>query len=222
VLADQLTIGNSVFRQVFDDLLERYNFTVREDTPLDMEVAIDPEMLGQVFENLVLGLERGQKTAEDRRKATGSYYTPRVIVHFMCRQALKEYLAAESGLDPARIEALMNAGPAGQLAPEEVAELADMITEPEARLLRGSVEGTRVLNPAVGSGAFLVGMLYEMVALTKLLDVRLHGQKRVRRRNHDYDLKRGFIERNLYGVDVQARGGAHLRAAPVAQPDGGL
>jgi len=198
-LADQLAVGNGVFRQVFDDLLERYNFTVREDTPLDVEVAIDPEMLGQIFENLVLGLERGV----DRRKATGSYYTPRVIVHFMCRQALKECLAAESGLDPARLEALMDVGPAEQLTPEEVAELGEMITEPQARLLRGLVEGARVLDPAVGSGAFLVGMLYEMVALTKLLDVRLYGQRRVQRRNYDYDLKRGFIERNLYGVDIQ-------------------
>jgi len=202
-LADQLIVGNRVFCQVFDGLLERYNFTVREDTPLDVEVAIDPEMLGQIFENLVLGLERGQKTAEDRRKATGSYYTPRVIVHFMCRQALKEYLAAESSLDPARIEALMGVGPAEQLTPEEVAELRDTIAEPEARLLRALVAGARVLDPAVGSGAFLVGMLYQMVALTKLLDVRLRGQKRVQRRNYDYDLKRGFIERNLYGVDVQ-------------------
>ena len=199
-LADQLVVGNGAFRQVFDDLLERYNFTVREDTPLDVEVAIDPEMLGQIFENLVLGLERGQ----DRRKATGSYYTPRVIVHFMCRQALKECLAAESGLDPARLEALMDVGPAEQLTPEEVAELREMITEPQARLLRGLVEGARVLDPAVGSGAFLVGMLYEMVALTRLLDVRLRGQKWVRqRRNYGYDLKRGFIERNLYGVDIQ-------------------
>jgi hypothetical protein len=198
-LTDQLLVGNAVFHFVFDDLLERYNFTVREDTPLDIEVAIDPEMLGQVFENLVLGLERG----EDRRKATGSYYTPRVIVHFMCRQALKEYLAAESGLDPACLEALMDVGPAEQLTPEEVAELTERITEPQARLLRGLVEGARVLDPAVGSGAFLVGMLYEMVALTKLLDVRLQGQKRVQRRNYDYDLKRGFIERNLYGVDIQ-------------------
>jgi type I restriction-modification system DNA methylase subunit len=195
----QLAIGNRAFRQVFDDLLECYNFTVREDTPLDVEMAIDPEMLGQIFENLVLGLERG----EDRRKSTGSYYTPRVIVHFMCRRALKEYLAAESGLAPERVEALMEVGPAEQLTPEEAAELRDMITEPEARLLRELVMGMRGLDPAVGSGAFLVGMLYEMVALTKLLDVRLHGQAHVQRRNYDYDLKRHFIERNLYGVDIQ-------------------
>jgi type I restriction-modification system DNA methylase subunit len=199
-LADQLAVSNNAFRHAFDDLLERYNFTVREDTPLDVEVAIDPEMLGQIFENLVLGLERG----EDRRKATGSYYTPRVIVHFMCRQALKEYLAAESGLHPVGLEALMDVGPAEQLTPEEVAALNEMITEPEARLLQGLVEGARVLDPAVGSGAFLVGMLYEMVALTRLLDVRLYGQGRVQRRNYDYDLKRSFIERALYGVDIQS------------------
>lgn len=199
-LADQLVVGNGVFHSVFDDLLECYNFTVREDTPLDVEVAIDPEMLGQIFENLVLGLERGA----DRRKATGSYYTPRVIVHFMCRQAIREYLAAESGLHPAGLEALMDTGPAEQLTPEEVAGLREMITEPEARLLLKSVADARVLDPAVGSGAFLVGMLYQMVALTKLLDVRLYGQKRVLRRNYDYDLKRGFIERNLYGVDIQS------------------
>jgi hypothetical protein len=59
-LADELVVSNAVFKSVFDDLLEAYNFTVREDTPLDVEVAIDPEMLGQVFENLVLGLERGE------------------------------------------------------------------------------------------------------------------------------------------------------------------
>jgi len=198
-LTGQLIVGNDVFRSIFDDLLERYNFTVREDTPLDVEVAIDPEMLGQVFENLVLGIEKGV----DRRKATGSYYTPRVIVHFMCRQALKEYLAGESGLEPASIEALMDVGPAEQLTPEEVAGLGEMITEPQARLLRGLVKDARVLDPAVGSGAFLVGMLYQMVALTKLLDVRLHGLERVQRRNYDYDLKRGLIERNLYGVDIQ-------------------
>jgi len=147
-LTDQLTVGNNVFDKVFDGLLEHYNFTVREDTPLDVEVAIDPEMLGQIFENLVLGLERG----EDRRKATGSYYTPRVIVHFMCRQALKECLAAESGLDPAHLEALMDVGPAEQLTPEEAAELNEMITEPEARLLRGLVQGGHLVQGGQETG----------------------------------------------------------------------
>ena len=197
--ADRLTIGNGVFRQVFDDLLGGYDVTVREDTPHDVEVAVDPEMVGQILESVVMGGEHGA----DRREPSGFIFVPRVIVRFMCREALKEYLAAESGLDAARIGQLMDVGPAQQLTSEEVADLGGMIGEPEARLLRALVEGARVLDPAVGSGAFLVGMLREMVALTMLLDVRLHGLERVQRRNYDYDRKRTLIQRNLCGVDIR-------------------
>src|SRR5207248_7232550 len=79
---DHVKISNAVFAAVFE-LLDRYNFTVTESTPLDIEVAVDPEMLGKVFEVLVTG-----------RHETGSYYTPRTIVAFMCREALKHYLTA--------------------------------------------------------------------------------------------------------------------------------
>src|ERR1035441_4072151 len=78
--------------QLFEELLERFNFTVTEDTPLDMEVAIDPEMLGKVFESLILQLEKDP--SKDRRKLTGSFYTPRPIVHMMCSEALRQYLLA--------------------------------------------------------------------------------------------------------------------------------
>jgi len=74
-------IPNDAFAEVFD-LFDRYNFTVMESTPLDIEVAVDPEMLGKVFEELVTG-----------RHESGSYYTPRPIVAFMCRESLKHYLA---------------------------------------------------------------------------------------------------------------------------------
>ena len=106
-----MKISNRTFRTVFDSLLEHFNFTVREDTPLDIEVAIDPEMLGRIFENLILQLEKER----DLRKMTGSYYTPRVIVHFMCQQSLKEYLAAESQIDPTKLEMLLELNPPGQL-----------------------------------------------------------------------------------------------------------
>jgi hypothetical protein len=79
----RLKIKNSTFKVIFDDLLERFNFTVTEDTPLDVEVAIDPEMLGKIFESLILQLEKDPD--KDLRKLTGSYYTPRPIVHFMCQ-----------------------------------------------------------------------------------------------------------------------------------------
>jgi hypothetical protein len=111
----KLKIKNSTFKKIFDSLLEKFNFTVREDTPLDIEVAIDPEMLGKIFENLILKLEKG----EDLRRKTGSYYTPRVIVHFMCQESLKEYLASESEIEKPKIEALFTSNPADQLREDE-------------------------------------------------------------------------------------------------------
>ena len=83
VFASILGDGNS------EGLFYRYNFTVEESTPLDIEVAVDPEMLGKVFEELVTG-----------RHETGSYYTPRPVVSFMCREALKGYLSDKLLLSP--------------------------------------------------------------------------------------------------------------------------
>ena len=78
----------------FESLLEAFNFTVTEDTPLNQEVAVDPEMLGKVFESIVLHAEQADPdaTAPDKRKATGSYYTPRIVVHFICQEVLYQYL----------------------------------------------------------------------------------------------------------------------------------
>lgn len=95
----RLRIRNTTFKAIFEDLLERFNFTVTEDTPLDVEVAIDPEMLGKIFESLILQLEKDPD--KDLRKLTGSYYTPRPIVHFMCQEALKEYLVTQLAGDNA-------------------------------------------------------------------------------------------------------------------------
>ena len=72
---------DAIVSQILNDLMYRYNFTVTESTPLDVEVAVDPEMLGKIFEELVTG-----------RHESGSYYTPKPVVSFMCREALKGYL----------------------------------------------------------------------------------------------------------------------------------
>lgn len=112
----RLQIPNSIFQMIFEGLLERFNFTITEDTPLDVEVAIDPEMLGKIFECLTLQLERDLKA--DLRKLTGSYYTPRPIVHFICNEALKEHLVSQltgsSGAEwtRERIEKLLSLPPA--------------------------------------------------------------------------------------------------------------
>ena len=205
----RLNIKNSTFNAIFDELLERFNFTVTEDTPLDVEVAIDPEMLGKIFESLILELER--EPGKDLRKLTGSYYTPRPIVHFMCEEALKEYLVYQiAGEDVSKvkaarekIETLLDLPTADQLNAEQVQSLTGVFSEAEAKMLRQSVLDCRVCDPAVGSGAFPVGMLHEMVAAVARLDLRLHGREVLARRNYDYDLKKQIIESCLYGVDIQ-------------------
>lgn len=195
----RLIIKNYTFKQIFDNLLEHFNFTVREDTPLDIEVAIDPEMLGKIFENLVLKLEKG----EDLRRKTGSYYTPRAIVHFMCQQSLKEYLISESEIDRSKIELLFTMTPTDQLTEGESKKLEQLILIPQARLLKSLVKRAYILDPAVGSGAFLVSMLHEMLSIIKLLEIKEFGQDYIQRTNYDYELKRQLIETSLYGVDIQ-------------------
>jgi hypothetical protein len=205
----RLQIKNRTFKAVFDELLEHFNFTVTEDTPLDVEVAIDPEMLGKIFESLILQLEKDP--GKDLRSLTGSYYTPRVIVHFMCQESLKEYLVdhvertAQDGREAVseKVHRLLELPPADQLDEEQVDDLNHLFSVSQAKVLRQAILDCRVCDPAVGSGAFPVGMLHEMTATVARLDVRLHGKAFVYRRNYDYDLKKEVVECCLYGVDIQ-------------------
>jgi len=166
----RVPIKNDVFGLILS-LFERYNFTIEESTPLDVQVAVDPEMLGKVFEELVTG-----------RHETGSYYTPRPIVSFMCREALKHYL---DGLQPS------NEAVAKFVDEEDASDLQN----PEAVL--DALKRVRVCDPACGSGAYLLGMLHELMSLraalfrsNKIDDETL------------YERKRWIIENNLYGVDI--------------------
>ena len=130
-------VKNSTFKAIFEDLLEKFNFTVTEDTPLDVEVAIDPEMLGNIFESLILQLEKDPD--KDLRKLTGSYYTPRPIVHFMCQEALKEYLVGELAggnedqtAAEQKLGELLSLPPAGHLDDEQIARLTQLFSPAEA------------------------------------------------------------------------------------------
>ena len=124
-----------------------FNFTVLESTPFDIEVAVDPEMLGKVFEELVTG-----------RHATGSYYTPRPVVAFMCREALKGYLESRCvGLSAEAIQKFVDERDTDDIslsAAPQVSRALDEIT---------------VVDPACGSGAYLLGMLQELVELQTVL-----------------------------------------------------
>ena len=168
-------------------LLSRYRFTTRESTPDDQSVDPDPELLGRVFENLYQG---------DERHDTGTYYTPREIVHFMCRETLDGYLRDATGVEQSKLNALRQEAVGSR---DEYQPLPDI----PADALIDALETVRVCDPAVGSGAFLLGAIQEMVALRRGI---LFSQRRYVEPDELYrtvsEWKRRIIENSLYGVDI--------------------
>ncbi len=151
---------------VLDDLLERYRFTSRE-AGTNAGFGVDPEVLGRVFEGLM---------DPDRRDETGSYYTPAPVVHRIVREALKEYVAAHvPGVQP------------GPLLDGRVGQL-----DPATRYrTRETLQRVRILDPACGSGAFLVGALHSLAsALGAVTDGETHA------------LRQKIVARSLHGVDL--------------------
>jgi len=192
-----IRLPNDLFQKVFETF-DLYNFTVREDEPLEKEVAVDPEMLGKVFENLL---------PENLRKGKGTYYTPRPIVHYMCQESLINYLAGEcEGIIPKEdIEALIRRGESAvehDIAKQEGTKtykykLPESIRA-HAQLLDDKLAGIKVCDPAVGSGAFPVGMMHEIVKARTVLATYLPDKTG----RDTYTLKRHCIQESLYGVDI--------------------
>jgi hypothetical protein len=140
------------------EILKSYNFTIDENTPIDQEIALDPELLGKVFENLLACYN--PETATTARKATGSYYTPREIVDYMVEESLKEYFKNKfPDIDEQKLEMLLSYS-------EDIPELS----EEERRKLISSIADIKILDPACGSGAFPMGILQKLVHLLQRLD----------------------------------------------------
>ncbi len=229
------------------DVFDRYNFTVKEDEPLEKEVAIDPELLGKSYEKFnairpdnfaefKIALKSGKKGEENKfNKKFGVYYTPREIVYYMCQQSLINYLhteviasEAKQSLIPSKedIETLIHTG-------EQVSENEAIFLEKEqkikkgeqkttsiklilpdsirknAKLIDGKLAEITVCDPAVGSGAFPVGMMSEIVkarnVLTPFLSLRgaqATKQSQFNDNRTPYEFKRRCIEHSLYGVDI--------------------
>jgi len=205
-----VALPNALFQAILgpDGLLRRYNFTVTESTPLNQEVAVDPEMLGKVFETVVLTSEEAEDyQAPNLRKATGSYYTPRIVVTFIVRETLQDYLTDRvPGLDQPRLARLMGVDAAGGLDEEARALLRATVSQAEAEAIRAQLDALRACDPAIGSGAFALGLLHEIVNLHLLCETVERGKDpRLARPNLVFDLKQRAIERNLYGVDLQGK-----------------
>lgn len=183
------------------DVFDLYNFTVKEDEPLEKEVAVDPEMLGKVFENLL--------EVKDR-KSKGTYYTPREIVHYMCQESLINYLKTELGdkVDGEDIKTLIKYGDLAienDLRVERIGKetdtysykLSDTVRQ-YAQLIDDKLKNIRVCDPAIGSGAFPVGMMNEIVRARKTLTNYLKDEDG----RTEYDFKRHAIHECLFGVDI--------------------
>jgi methylase of polypeptide subunit release factors len=140
------------------DLLKRYNFTVEENTPFDQDVSLDPELLGQVFENLLAAYN--PETQTTARKQTGSFYTPREIVQYMVDESLIAHLCrtVDSTLEP-KFRQLV------QYTDEDLGFSLE-----QRKAIMQSLYSCKVLDPACGSGAFPVGVLQQMVHILNRID----------------------------------------------------
>ncbi len=202
------------------DVFDRYNFTIKEDEPLDKEVAVDPEMLGKVFENMLEITER---------KSKGAFYTPREIVHYMCQESLIHYLdnALEEKVKKADIETYIRAGHFALENDQRVANKGETKTykyqipgsiRQNADLIDQKLTDIRICDPAIGSGAFPVGLLHELVNAqlvlkphlsNKYLNNKLDGfgfefHESINESRYVYRLKRHIIQESIYRVDIDA------------------
>lgn len=168
----------SLFNQLLD-FFEQYNFTIDENDPYENEVGIDPEMLGHIFENLL---------EENREK--GAFYTPKDIVHYMCRESLIEYLQTHSPEDDRNnIESLVRFN-------KVEAEFSDRNRAIEIDSL---LKNVKICDPAIGSGAFPMGLLKEIFECRRLLYPYLKTNKAF----NPALIKKEIIQNNIYGVDIE-------------------
>jgi 23S rRNA G2445 N2-methylase RlmL len=191
----------------FFEILERYNFTIDENSTVDAEVSVDPEMMGRIFENLLATVN--PETKKSARKATGSYYTPRVIVDYMVEQSLKRYLVINTSLDNAQIDELLS----------YEKELKDWASEDKEAVVK-AFNKIKVLDPACGSGAFPMVILQRMIMALEKVDPYLDSWKRLylsnyhpvmrkiiedklKKGNDQYIRKLTIIQDSIYGVDIQ-------------------
>jgi hypothetical protein len=203
-----ILLNNERFEDIFKTF-DLFNFTVREDEPLEKEVAVDPEMLGKVFENLLEVTDR---------KSKGAFYTPREIVHYMCQESLINYLDSKLkaflALARADTEAFIRQGEFGL---EQDAAKASGTKSYEYQLpqtirhnataIDAALANIKICDPAIGSGAFPVGLMQEIVKARTVLTTHLasspsQGSFDTQERT-PYAFKRHAIQESIYGVDIE-------------------
>lgn len=185
----KVSFPDDYFIDFFYDFLDKYNFTTDESSSDFQQVAIDPEMLGRIFENLLA--EQSNETGEQARKAKGAFYTPREIVDYMCRESLRLYLAEKLGEDN-RKEKILNLLLDKKEHEFDYKNDRAELNPYKARLIE-ALDNLKIIDPACGSGAFPMGILQILVSTYARLDGRLDS----------YKTKKGIVSENIYGVDIE-------------------
>jgi hypothetical protein len=187
---DKLTFPTDYFSRLFE-FLKHYNFTTDESTSAFQQVAIDPEMLGKIFENLLA--EQVEETGEQARKAKGAFYTPREIVDYMCKESLREYLktqVTEARDRDDKISLLLDTKP--HIWRDQQRNYQKDL-EPFKIQIFDALDKAKILDPACGSGAFPMGMMQLLLMCYERLEPRFEA----------YKTKLNIIKNNLYGVDIE-------------------
>ncbi|MCF8783414.1 Eco57I restriction-modification methylase domain-containing protein [Rhodococcus ruber] len=175
---------------------DRFNFTTDESSPDYEQVAIDPEMLGRVFESL-LATQRTE-TGESARKAKGTFYTPREVVAYMCKEALRQYLYTTLDNDAWNfgVDKLLDSSDA-YVAQQHSNFKRDLWGRDNVKVvvpkILAAIDDLKILDPACGSGAFPLGMVHLLTRTLERLDARFDP----------YKTKLGIIKNSIYGVDIE-------------------
>ena len=192
------------------DFFDRYNFTMNEEEPLEKDVAVDPEMLGKIFENLL--------DVKDR-KSKGAFYTPREIVHYMCQESLANFLVNKVGVDYNEIKEFIQYGEMiRDIDLKEATSKDYLVGESIFKNISSidkALENIKIADPSVGSGAFPLGMLNEIVKLRDILTSymliynrlglfdRIYPEEMITNRRNIYKIKWNTIKNCIYAVDIE-------------------
>lgn len=172
---NKINFPTTLFENLFE-FLEQYNFTIDENSPEDHEVGIDPEMLGHIFENLL----------EDNRDK-GAYYTPKEVVHYMSQQSIIAYLSHKLNADTKDIAIFIKENKVSDYITNHISDINTLLKE------------VKICDPAIGSGAFPMGVL-------KVIYNALHHLHNVAHKPETFDeaqTKRDIIQNSIYGVDLE-------------------
>ena len=204
-----INIPNEVFSNENEDgildFFDTYNFTINEDEPLEKEVAVDPEMLGKIFESLL---------DVNERKSKGAFYTPREIVHNMCQECLISYINVETGLSIKDLEIFIKYGEfikdfdMRAIKTEDYKMPISILENLEK--IDTALKNVKVADPSVGSGAFPLGMLSEIVKsrsiITEYISKKMNDTDAfyLKRYRNIYILKRNTMNKCIFAVDVES------------------